>query len=217
MSSESAPSQLPTDSSPPAPSFLTWLMICVMCGLLLAPVFDAMPARVKFLGLHSWALAACIGAVCAWAAVRQGVKSLTLIGATSLVVTLATLLLMAHWGYSELKQATARRMPMIPLPKAAGSPEEVARSLQAQKELAQALIPTFTDFQRRRMNSPVLRRIRPLALWSIELLFAAIVSVVSSRVVYQQMKKDSDLDSLPDSGTDKQQPEEPARIQRPPS
>ena len=52
---------------------------------------------------------------------------------------------------------------MIPILQQVGSPEEVARSLQVQKELAEAIVPTFTDFQRRRMNSPLLRRIRPLA------------------------------------------------------
>lgn len=199
MSCESATSQLPTDSQSPTPSYLTWLGICVVGGLLLAPVFDAMPSRVKFLGLHSWALAGCVAFVCTWAAFRQGVRSLRLIGAVSLGVTLGSMLLLAHWGYTELKQATAQRMPMIPMPKAVGSPEEIAHSLQVQKELEQALVPTFTDYQRRRMNSPALRRIRPLALWSVELFVAAIVSVVASRVTFQQMKKNSDFDSLPTS------------------
>lgn len=203
MSSESVPNPSPTGTQPPAISCFKWLGICVVSGLLLAPVFDAMPARVKFLGLHSWVLAACLGVICAWAAVRQGVRSLWLISGCSLVVSLATLLLLAHWGFTELKQATAQRMPMIPMPKAVGSPEEVARSLQMQQELEQALVPTFTDFQRRRMNSPLLLRIRPLALWSVELLVAAIVSVVASRVAFQQMKKNSDFDSLPTSNANK--------------
>lgn len=197
MSSELAPSQTPTDSQPPGSSYMTWLAICVVSGLLLAPVFDAMPARVKFLGLHSWALAACVATACTWAAVQKGVRSRWLIGAVSLGISLGALLLLAHWGFSELKQATAQRMPMIPMPKAAGSPEEIARSLQMQKELANALVPTFTDYQRRRMNSQLLRRIRPIALWSIELLIAAIVSVATSRIVYQQMNKNLDFDSLP--------------------
>lgn len=196
MSRESVHSPSPTD---PGPSYLAWLGICVVSGLLLAPVFDAMPARVKFLGLHSWALAACITTVCTWAAVRQGVRSLKLVGMVSVAVTLGALLLLAQWGYTELKQATAQRMPMIPIPKAVGSPEEVARSIQMQKELAQALVPTFTDFQRRRMNSPLLRRIRPLVLWSVELLIASIVCVMTSRLVDQQMKKSTDFDSLPQS------------------
>ncbi|MFO1005959.1 MAG: hypothetical protein U0929_08370 [Planctomycetaceae bacterium] len=199
MSSESVHSPSPPARPSRVPSFLAWLGICVVSGLLLAPVFDAMPARVKFLGLHSWALAGCLGGICAWAAVRHGVRSLMLISGVSLVVSVGALLLLAHWGYTELKQATAQRMPMIPMPKAVGSPEEVARSLQVQKELEQALVPTFTDYQRRRMNSPALRRIRPLALWSVELLVAAIVSVVASRVTFQQMKKNSDFDSLPTS------------------
>jgi hypothetical protein len=199
MSIESVHSPSPPAPPSPAPSYLAWIGICIISGLLLAPVFDAMPARVKFLGLHSWALAGCLGGICAWAAVRHGVRLLWLIGGVSLVVSLATLLLLAHWGYTELKQATAQRMPMIPMPKAVGSPEEVARSLQVQKELEQALVPTFTDYQRRRMNSPPLRRIRPLALWSLELLVAAIVSVVASRVTFQQMKKNSNFDSLPTS------------------
>ena len=203
MSSESVPSPSPTGTQPPAISCFKWLGICVASGLLLAPVFDAMPARVKFLGLHSWVLAVCLGVICAWAAVRQGVRSLWLISGVSLVISLATLLLLAHWGFTELKQATAQRMPMIPMPKAVGSPEEIARSLQMQKELEQALVPTFTDYQRRRMNSPLLLRVRPLALWSIELLVAAIVSVVASRVAFQQMKKNSDFDSLPTSDAHK--------------
>ncbi len=204
MSSESAPSHLPTNAQPAAPSYLKWMTICVVSALLLAPVFDAMPSRVKFLGLHSWALAGCLAFICTWAALQQGVRSMRHIGAVSLGVTLGTLLLLAHWGFTELKQATAQRMPMIPMPKAVGSPEEVARSLQLQKELAKALVPTFTDFQRRRMNSPLLLRIRPLALWSIELLIAAIVSVATSRAVYQQMKKNSDFDSLPSSDAGQQ-------------
>jgi hypothetical protein len=204
MSSESTPSQSPTDSQSPAPAHLTWLAICVVCGLLIAPVFDAMPARVKFLGLHSWTLAACVAIACSWTAARQGIRSQRLISVVSLSVSLGALLLLTHWGFSELKQATARRMPMIPMPQAVGSPEEVARSLRLQKELSQALVPTFTDYQRRRMNSPLLRRIRPLALWSGELLIAAIVSVVTSRIVYQQMKKNPHFDSLPTDRTDKQ-------------
>ena len=199
MSSESVHDPSPSGTRSMVSGHLAWLGICVVSGLLLAPVFDAMPARVKFLGLHSWVLAGCLGAICAWAAVRQGVRSLTFISGVSLVLTLVTLLLLAHWGYTELKQATARRMPMIPMPKAVGSPEEVARSLQLQRELEQALVPTFTDFQRRRMNSPALRRVRPLVLWSVELLVAAVVSVVASRMTFQQMKKNADFDSLPTS------------------
>jgi hypothetical protein len=187
MLSESAPNTglpaLPTRWK----DHLAWLGVCVIFGLLIAPVFYAMPPRMKFIGLHAWGLAACIGAGCAWAGVRWGIRSWRLIGGVSVLVALGVLLLQAHWGYEELKQVTAQRMPLIPLPSAAGSPEEVAQSLRMQRELAKAMVPTLTDFQRRRMNSPVLRRIRPLAFWGGELLTALIVCVVSSRICFKNL------------------------------
>jgi len=175
--------------------------MCVGCGLLIAPVFDAMPPRMKFIGLHSWALAACVAAACTWSALRPGIRSPWLIHGVSVCVALGALCLLSHWGFIELKQATARRVPMIPILQQVGSPEEMARSIEVQKQLAEAMIPTFTDFQRRRMNSPTLRRIRPLALWCGEMLIAAVVSFVTSRQILRQMKKSPDFDSLTPSST----------------
>ena len=62
--------------------------MCVGCGLLIAPVFDAMPPRMKFIGLHSWALAACVAAACTWSALRQGIRSPWLIHGVSVCVAL---------------------------------------------------------------------------------------------------------------------------------
>ena len=159
---------------------LLWLGLCVVAGLLLAPLFYAMPPRMKLLGLHAWALSAGVGVGCAWLAVQQGIRSRVLIGCVSVLISLGAQLLLAHWGYAEFKQASARRMPMLPLPQQVGSPEEMTRSLEMQQELKQAMVPSFTDFQRRRMNSRMLKRIRPLALWGGELLLAGVVAGVVS-------------------------------------
>lgn len=196
MLSEAAPH---LDQPPPpttVKNYVAWLGLCVVCGLLIAPVFDAMPSRMKFIGLHSWALAGCVGAACAVVAQWQGIRSRWHIGGVSVCVALSSLLLLAHWGYNDLTQATVRRMPLIPIPQNVGSPEEMARSIQLQKQLAQSLLPTFTDFQRRRMNSPALRKVRPLVLWGGELLIASLVSLVVSQQVYRQMKNVRDFDSL---------------------
>lgn len=178
---------------------LAWLAICVIAGLLLTPVFHSVPPRMKFIGIHAWVLAACLGAICSWTAVLWGIRSRRWACAVSVLITLSSLGLLAHWGYDELKQETAQRMPMIPLPQQVGSPEQMAQSIQMQRELAQALVPTFSDYQRRRMNSQTLRRIRPLVLWSCELLIAAVVSVIACRQVQRGMTMTGDSDSLTSS------------------
>ncbi len=170
-------------------NLLLWLGACALAGLLLAPVFHSMPPRMKFLGIHSWALAACIGAACSWTAGSFGVRSKSLVAGVSVLVTLLALGLLAHWGYDELKTETARRTPMIPIPQQVGSPEQMAQSLQVQRQLKEALVPTFTDYQRRRMNSPALRRIRPLVLWGGELLISAVVCVLVSRLCQRSMDR----------------------------
>lgn len=194
--SESAPHLDRRTTPSTVKNHAAWLGLCVVCGLLIAPVFDAMPARMKFIGLHSWALAGCVGAVCAGAAQWQGIRSRWRVGGVSVGVTLCSLLLLAHWGFRDLTQATTRRMPLIPIPQNVGSAEDMARSIHVQKQLAQSMLPTFTDFQRRRMNSPTLRKIRPLVLWGGELLIAAIVSFVVSQQVHRRMKNGPDFDSL---------------------
>ncbi len=161
-------------------NLLLWLGVCALAGLLLAPVFHSVPPRMKFLGLHSWGLAACVAAACSGAAGSFGVRSRPLVAGVSVLVTLLSLGLLAHWGYAELKTETARRTPLIPIPQQVGSPEQMAQATQVQRELAKAMLPTFTDYQRRRMNTPALRRIRPLALWGGELLIAAVVCVLVS-------------------------------------
>ena len=163
---------------------LAWLAVCVIAGLLLAPVFHSVPPRMKFIGIHAWVLATCLGAFSGWVAVLWGIRSRLLVCAVSVLVSCSALGLLAHWGFEELKRETAQRMPMIPLPQPVGSPEQMAQSMQVQRELAQALVPTLTDYQRRRMNSQALRRIRPLVLWSGELLIAAVVSVMACRQVH---------------------------------
>ncbi len=163
---------------------LAWVAVCVIAGLLLAPVFHSVPPRMKFIGIHAWVLAACLGAFCGWVAVLWGIRSRLLVCAVSVMITWSALGLLAHWGYDELKRETAQRMPMIPLPQQVGSPEQLAQSIQMQRELAQALVPSLTDYQRRRMNSQALRRIRPLVLWSGELLIAAVVSVMACRQIH---------------------------------
>jgi hypothetical protein len=178
-------------------NLLLWLGVCIVAGLLLAPVFHSLPPRVKFLGIHSWALAACLGAACSWAAQSCEVRSKSLVAGVSVVVTLISLGLLAHWGYDELKRETAQRMPMIPIPTQVGSPEQMAQSLEIQRQLKEAMVPTFTDYQRRRMNSPTLRRIRPLVLWGIELLTSAIVCVFVSTQVQRRVTKPNDSGSLP--------------------
>ncbi len=164
---------------------LVWLAMCVVLGLLIAPLFYALPPRWKLIGLHAWGLSATVAAGCAGAAVRQGIRSRWLVGCVSVFVSLGALLLLAQWGFTEMKQASARRVPMIPLPQQVGSPEEISRALQIRQELAQAIQPTFTDFQRHRMNPLGWRRIRPLALWGGELLIAAIVSGMVSGVCFR--------------------------------
>jgi len=196
MLSEAAPHLDRSATPSTVKTFAAWLGVCVVCGLLIAPVFDAMPARVKFIGLHSWALAGCVGAACAVAAQWQGIRSRRRIGGVSVCVGLGSLLLLAHWGYKDLKQATTQRMPLIPIPVNVSSPEEMAGSIQIQKQLTQSMMPTFTDFQRRRMNSTALRKVRPLVLWGCELLIAAIVSLVVSQQVHRQMKNGLEFDSL---------------------
>lgn len=178
---------------------LAWLAICVIAGLLLAPVFHSVPPRMKFIGIHAWVLAACLGAFCCWSARSWGIRSRWGGCAVSVLITLSSLGLLAHWGYDELKHETAQRMPMIPMPQQVESPEQVAQSIQMQRELAKALVPTFTDYQRRRMNSQTLRGIRPLVLWSGELLIAAIVSVIVCRQVQRGMTMTGDSDSLTSS------------------
>ncbi len=161
-------------------NLLLWLGVCVLAGLLIAPVFHSLPPRMKFLGLHSWGLAACVAAACSGAAGSFGVRSRPLISGASVLVTLLSLGLLAHWGHAELKHETIRHMPLIPIPQQISSPEQMAQATQVQRELAKAMLPTFTDYQRRRMNTPALRRIRPLVLWSGELLIAAVVCVLVS-------------------------------------
>ena len=167
-------------------NLLLWLGVCAVAGLLIAPIFHSMPPRMKFLGLHSWALAACVAVACSWSARSFGVRSRLLVAGVSVVVALVSLGLLAHWGYNELKRETAQRMPMIPFPQQVGSPEQMARSMQVQRELAQALVPTFTDYQRRRMNSPTLRRVRPLVLWCGDLFLSAVVCVLISSQAQRQ-------------------------------
>ena len=83
---------------------------------------------------------------------------------------------------------------MLPFPQQVGSPEEMTRSLQMQRELKQAMVPSFTDYQRRRMNSKSLKRIRPLVLWGGELLVAAVVAWVVSGACLKSLSQSHPAD-----------------------
>ena len=188
-------------ANPPArwTGILFWLGLCALAGLLLTPVFHSMPPRMKFLGIHSWGLAACVSIACSWLAHSIEVRSRSLVIGVSVTVCVLSLLMLSHWGYAELKAETAQRTPLIPLPPV-GSPEQMAQSLQLQKELARAMVPTFTDYQRRRMNSPALRRIRPLALWGGELLISVAVCLIVSSQVQRRLTEARDSASLRSMG-----------------
>ena len=175
---------------------LLWLGASVLACLLLAPLFHSMPPRMKFLGIHSWGLAACVGAACSWSAGSLGLRSKSLVAGVSVLMALASLGLLADWGYDELKRETARRTPLIPIPPA-DSPEQMALSIQLQRNLAEAMVPTFTDYQRRRMNSAALKRIRPLVLWGGELFLSVVVCVVVSCQVQRRMTEISNSGSHP--------------------
>ena len=187
---------------------LFWLGMCALAGLLITPVFHSMPPRMKFLGIHSWGLAACVGLACSWLAHSIGVRSRSLVIGVSVTVCVVSLLMLSHWGYADLKVETAQRTPPIPLP-SVGSPEQMAQSLLLQKELARAMVPTFTDYQRRRMNSPALRRIRPLALWGGELLISVAVCLIVSFQVQGR------LSASGDSASPRSMGEQPTRERSP--
>lgn len=154
----------------------------MLAGLLITPIFHAMPPRMKFLGIHSWGLAAGLSFACSWFAVFLKIPSRRIIVVVSVLVPLASLLMLSQWGYQELKRETALRTPPLPIPQV-GSPEQMAESIQMRRVLAQAMVPTFTDYQRRRMSAGWLKRIRPLVLWGGEMLIAAVVCLLVSRQV----------------------------------
>ncbi len=196
---------MPPDSETSTPSanppthwtgILFWLAVCALAGLLITPVFHSMPPRMKFLGIHSWGLTACVSIACSWLAHSIGVRSRSLVIGVNVTVCVLSLLMLSHWGYTDLKAETAQRTPLIPLPPV-GSPEQMAQSIQLQKELSRAMVPTFTDYQRRRMNSPALRRIRPLALWGGEMLISVAVCIIVS----SQLTEAGDADFLRSRGS----------------
>ena len=194
------PSELEASTPSVTPSaggtgILFWLAVCVLAGLLITPVFHSMPPRMKFLGIHSWGLAACLSVACSWLAHSIGVRSRSLVVGVSVIVCVPSLLMLSHWGYADLKAETAQRTPVIPLP-LIDSPEQMAQSIQLQRELARAMVPTFTDYQRRRMNSPALRRIRPLVLWGGEMLISVAVCLIVSGQVQRRLSAAEDLASL---------------------
>jgi hypothetical protein len=191
--SEASPSSVTPSGS--WTTIVFWLGVCALAGLLITPIFHSMPPRMKFLGIHSWGLATCLSVVCSWLAHAIGVRSRSLIIGVSVIVCVASLLMLSHWGYADLKLETARRTPLIPLP-VIGSPEQMAQSIQLQKELARAMVPTFTDYQRRRMNSPALKRIRPLALWGGEILISVAVCIIVSSQVQRRLSVAADSASL---------------------
>lgn len=186
---------VPAASSPARRSafdWLTWLGLTLLTGLMLAPVFHAMPPRLKLLGLHAWIFGGAVGYASGWVALSRKLNSPRLISGAAAGVTLLSLLLMTHWGLRDLRQLTAQRMPPLPIGKI-GSPEEMANSLEPQRALREALEPTLTDYQRLRFHrTPSLRRFRPVVLWGVELLIAAAVSGwVASRMQNEEHPRDA--------------------------
>ncbi len=181
-------------------NYAAWLMVCFTACLLMTPVFHAMPPRMKFIGIHAWALSVGCGMACGGAAASLGIRSRGLVGTVGVLMALASLAMLACWGHAELKLATSQRVPGIPIPMAS-SPEELARSLNFQRELSQALVPTLADYQRHRLNSPVLRRVRPRVLWGGELLSAGVVALIASLQGQRWMTVAADSGSLRSSAS----------------
>jgi hypothetical protein len=173
--------RVPVESTPQQRSssldWLAWLGLTFLTGLILAPVFHGMPPRLKLLGLHAWILGGAIGYASSWAAQSRKLKLPRLVPLFAACVTLITL-----WGLRDLRQLTAQRMPPLPIGNV-GSAQEMSNSLETQRALRDAMVPTLTDYQRLRFHrTPAFRLIRPVALWGVELLIAAGVSAwVASR------------------------------------
>lgn len=180
-----------TASSAKAPSWrdwLTWLGLTLVAGLVLAPVFHAMPPRLKLLGIHAWILGAIVGYASGWLAQSRKLIRPRLVPMTAASVTLVCLLLLTFWGLRDLRQLTAQRMPPLPIGRVS-SPEEMSKSLEIQRALLDAMVPTLTDYERLRFHrTPALRKIRPVALWAAELLIAAGVSAwVAARILREEV------------------------------
>lgn len=177
-------------------SELLWLASSLVLGLVAAPIFQAMPPRAKLIGLHACALAGIVATGTAWLAARHQIRSQGLIVGVSVLTAFGANLLLAYWGYVELRQMTAQRVPLIPLPSGVGSPAEVTQSLQLQQDLKTVLIPSFRDYLRRRFSAPLLRRFQPLPLWLAEVGSATLVAAMMSRRVFRQMTPAANSDSL---------------------
>lgn len=180
---------VPAQSTPARRSaldWLTWLGLTLLAGLMLAPVFHGMPPRLKLLGLHAWILGGAVGYASGWVAQSRKLNSPRLVSLAAAGVTLLSLLLVTHWGLRDLRQLTAQRMPSLPMGNV-GSPEEMANSLETQRALLDAMVPTLTDYERLRFHrTPAFRTIRPLALWCVELLIAVGVSAWVARRIQSE-------------------------------
>lgn len=186
---------VPAQSAPARRSaldWLTWLGLTLLAGLMLAPVFHAMPPRLKLLGLHAWILGGAVGYASGWMAQSRRLNSPRLVSLVAAGATLLSLLLVTHWGLRDLRQLTAERMPPLPIGNV-GSPEEMANSLETQRALLDAMIPTLTDYERLRFHrTPAFRTIRPVVLWGVELLIAAAISGwVASRMQQEDHPQNS--------------------------
>lgn len=154
----------------------------VVAGLVLAPVFHAMPPRLKLLGLHACVLGGLIGYACQWAAQSRRLGTSRFVQGVAAGVTLGALLLMTHWGLRELRVITAQRTPPLPIG-AVNSPEQMSQSMEVRRQLLDALQPTLTDYERLRFHrTPALRRVRPIALWCGELFIAAVAAAYVARI-----------------------------------
>lgn len=180
---------VPAQSTPARRSaldWLTWLGLTLLAGLMLAPVFHGMPPRLKLLGLHAWILGGAVGYASGWVAQSRKLNSPRLVSLAAAGVTLLSLLLVTHWGLRDLRQLTAQRMPPLPMGNV-GSPEEMANSLETQRAMLDAMVPTLTDYERLRFHrTPAFRTIRPLALWCVELLIAVGVSAWVARHIQSE-------------------------------
>lgn len=184
MTEDTIPSQITPPLRRSWLDWFAWLGLTLVAGLVLAPVFHAMPPRLKLLGLHACVLGGIVGYVCGWGAQSRKLNSPRLVPLAAASVTLCCLMLLTSWGLRDLRQLTAQRMPLLPMGKVS-SPEQMSRSMETQRALREAMVPTLTDYERLRFHRPpALRKIRPVALWTAELLIAAGVSAwVASRVL----------------------------------
>lgn len=163
-----------------------WLAAMLLSGFLLTPVFYSLPPRLKLLGLHAWVMSSILGGLCGGIAKSQGIRSRWLVPLVAALTTLACLVALSVWGWNELCLQTARRTPELPLG-TVNSPQQMAQALQTREHLKQAMQPQFVDYQRLRFHrTELLQRIRPMVLWTIELIVGCLTGAIVAQLTYRQ-------------------------------